>query len=87
MRGVTLLKVKKDVTKAVKDRDPENKSPKLSKVGLIDLIPNKDRGRIIDLAKDLDSDSGMLGGDYDENSYKKMIKRLSIEYFKRKRSK
>ena len=85
MKGVTLLKVKKDVTKEIKKRDPDNKAPKLTKVALIDLIPNKNRERIIDTAKMLDSGPGMLGADYDENSYKKWIKRLAIDYFRKQR--
>jgi len=85
MKGVTLLKIKKDVTKEIKERDPEKKAPKLTKAGLIDLIPNKNRERIIDTAKMLDSGPGMLGADYDENSYKKWIKRLAIDYFKKNR--
>jgi hypothetical protein len=80
-KGISLMKVKKDVLSEIKKKEPSSK-PKLTKVGLIDLLPDNVAENIKDNAKYGDALGGMLGGDDDPNSYRKAIKRAAIKYFK-----
>jgi len=80
-KGVSLMKVKKDVLSEIKKKEPSSK-PKLTKVGLIDLLPDDVAENITDNAKYGEALGGMLGGDDDPNSYQKAIKRAAIKYFK-----
>jgi len=82
----SLLKIKEGVTKEIKKRDPKAK-PKLTKVGLFDLMSKDDQD---DLRLELFENEGPMGSPRSpnygyKNAYKKAIKRLAIEWFKRQR--
>ena len=78
----SLLKIKEGVTKEIKKRDPKAK-PKLTKVGLIDLMPERDASKIKDIAGFTADRTTEFAGD--PNYYNKIIKRMAIEWFKRQR--
>jgi hypothetical protein len=85
MKGPSLIKIKKDLAKAIKDKDPNIKSPKITKVGLIDLMPEGAADRIKDIAGFTADSSTEFAGDI--NNYDKMIKRMAIDWFKQQRRK
>jgi len=85
-KPISLATFKRDVTSAIKEKD-SNAKPKLTKVGLIDLLPENIAENIRDNEKYGDALGGMLGGDYDPNSYEKAVKRAAIRYFKKMRGK
>jgi len=85
-KPISLATFKRDVTSAIKEKDSDAK-PKLTKVGLIDLLPDNVAENIKDNEKYGDALSGMLGGNYDPNSYQKAVKRAAIKYFKMMRGK
>ena len=74
----SLLKIKEGVTKEIKKRDPKAK-PKLTKVGLIDLMPQKDARRIR-------QDSEGIFEKYGASKfYNRLVKRMAIDWFKKQR--
>lgn len=83
MKMQSLLKIKKGVIEEIKKRDPEAK-PKLTKVGLIDLMPQKSANKIKDIAGFTADMSTEFAGD--ANNYDKMIKRMAIDWFKQQRN-
>lgn len=88
MKGPSLIKIKNDLAKAIKDKDPNIKSPKITKVGLFDLMPEDAQD---DLRMDLYEQGPMSSPQSPffgtKNAYQKEIKRLAIEWFKQQRRK
>jgi len=82
MKAPSLIKIKKNVIDEIKKRDPKAK-PKLTKVGLIDLMPQKDANRIKDRADWTAEMSTEFSGD--ANYYDKLVKRIAIDWFKKQR--
>jgi len=82
MKAPSLIKIKKGVMDEIKKRDPKAK-PKLTKVGLVDLMPQRDADRIKDLADFTAEMSTEFSGD--GNYYDKLIKRMAIDWFKKQR--
>lgn len=80
MKAPSLIKIKKNVIDEIKKRDPKAK-PKLTKVGLIDLMPQKDANRIKDRADFTAEMTTEFSGD--ANYYDKLIKRMAIDWFKK----
>lgn len=78
----SLVKIKQGVMAEIKKRDPKAK-PKLTKVGLIDLMPERAADRVRDHAEFTDSISSEFSGD--PNYYDKLIKRMAIDWFKQQR--
>lgn len=81
----SLLTIKKDVESEIKSKNPKAK-PKLTKVGLFDLMPEDAQD---DLRMDLHELGPMSSPQSPffgtKNAYKKEIKRLAIEWFKSQR--
>ncbi len=81
----SLVQLKADVVSEIKSRDPKA-NPKLTKVGLFDLMPEADQD---DLRMDLNELGPMSSPQSPffgtKNAYKKEVKRLAIQWFKSKR--
>lgn len=82
-KAPSLLKLKKGVMAEIKKRDPKA-TPKLTKVGLIDLMPQKDANRIKDRADFTAEMTTEFSGD--ANYYDKLVKRMAIDWFKQQGS-
>lgn len=81
----SLVQLKNDVVSEIKSKDPKA-NPKLTKVGLFDLMPESAQD---DLKMDLHELGPMSSPQSPffgtQNAYKKAIKRLAIQWFKSKR--
>ena len=82
MKAPSLIKIKKNVIDEIKKRDPKA-TPKLTKVGLIDLMPKKNAAKIKDIAGFTTDSATEFAGD--ANLYDKIIKRMAIEWFRKRR--
>lgn len=69
----------------VRVKKPKKMGRKATNVGLIDLLPFRVAENIRDNEAYGDALSGMLGGDYDPNSYQKALKRAAIREFRKRR--
>jgi hypothetical protein len=82
MKAPSLIKIKKNVIDEIKKRDPKA-TPKLTKVGLIDLMPQKDAAKIKNIAGFTADNATEFAGDPD--LYEKIIKRMAIKWFRAQR--
>lgn len=86
-KHISLATLKRDVTSAIKEKDSSAK-PKLTKVGLIDLMPEDAQD---DLRMELHEEGPMSSPSSPyfgtKNAYQKAVKRAAIKYFKMMRGK